>query len=41
VLHSEKDDKFYTGYISNLKERLTEHYEGMVASTKSRRPLKI
>jgi putative endonuclease len=32
---------FYTGYTSNLKERLKAHNNGEVASTKNRRPLKL
>ena len=41
VLLSEIDGQFYTGYTSDLKNRLTEHNEGKVTSTKRRRPLKL
>jgi putative endonuclease len=39
VLLSQKDNKFYTGYTSDLKRRFEEHNNGLVASTKNRRPL--
>jgi len=39
VLYSQKDEKFYTGYTSNLKRRFEEHNQGRVESTKNRRPL--
>ena len=38
VLLSEKDNMFYTGYTSNLKERLSLHNNGKVDSTRNRRP---
>jgi len=41
VLHSQKDDKLYTGYTKNLKLRLEKHEKGLVESTKNRRPLKL
>lgn len=41
ILHSLKDDKFYTGYTENLKLRFEEHKNGRVASTKNRKPLKL
>lgn len=41
VLVSEKDGLFYTGYTSDLKERLTLHNKGKVTSTKNRVPLKL
>ncbi|MEK7527279.1 MAG: GIY-YIG nuclease family protein [Patescibacteria group bacterium] len=41
VLHSGKDDKFYTGYSENLKSRLEQHKSGQVTSTRDRRPLKL
>lgn len=41
VLESEMDGNFYTGYTSNLKNRLEEHNKGNVFSTKNRRPLKL
>lgn len=41
VLLSETDNKFYTGYTHNLRERLEKHNKGQVKSTKDRRPLKL
>lgn len=41
ILLSLKDKKFYTGFTSDLKNRLTEHAKGNVRSTKDRRPLKL
>lgn len=41
VLLSEKDNQFYTGYTSNLEERLKAHEEGKVKSTKDRRPFQL
>ncbi|MCG2695097.1 GIY-YIG nuclease family protein [Candidatus Parcubacteria bacterium] len=39
VLLSLKDNKFYTGYSKNLKERFDDHCKGLVSATKERRPL--
>lgn len=41
VLLSEKDGMFYTGYSSNLRERIKQHNDGKVQSTKHRLPLKL
>ena len=41
VLFSEKDNKRYTGYTTNLAQRLKSHNEGDVSSTKHRRPLHL
>jgi len=41
VLLSEKDGLFYTGYTSNIKERLKNHNQGKVSSTKNRMPLNL
>ena len=41
VLRSDVDKKFYVGYTNNLKNRLEQHENGNVMSTKSRRPLKL
>lgn len=41
VLQSLKDNKFYVGYTNNLKKRKAEHDEGLVFSTKNRRPLNL
>lgn len=39
ILKSLKDDKFYTGYTKNIKLRFEHHSNGLVESTKNRRPL--
>lgn len=41
ILLSLKDKKFYTGFTTDLKNRLSEHAKGDVRSTKDRRPLKL
>ncbi len=41
VLQSLKDKKHYIGYTKNLKFRFEQHQDGLVASTKNRRPLKL
>lgn len=41
VLLGLKDSKFYTGFTDNLKKRQKEHDNGLVFSTKGRRPLKL
>lgn len=41
VLFSEKDGKFYTGFSSDLKNRVENHLNGRVEITKNRRPLKL
>jgi len=41
VLQSKKDKRFYTGYTENLKLRFEKHKNGLVESTKDRRPLKL
>ena len=41
ILQSEKDNKLYTGYTNNLKLRLEQHSNGLVESTRYRRPLKL
>ncbi len=41
VLISLKDNKFYTGYTSDIKNRIISHNNGEVMSTKHRRPLKL
>jgi len=38
VLESQKDNRFYTGFTSNLETRLQAHNRGKVRSTRSRRP---
>jgi putative endonuclease len=41
VLLSEADGKLYTGATSDLRKRLKLHAAGRVASTVSRRPLRL
>ena len=41
ILKSEKDDKLYIGYTSNLKLRILQHKNGQVDSTKHRLPVKL
>lgn len=41
ILRSEKDGKRYIGFTDNLRRRFTEHNNGLVKSTRNRRPLKI
>jgi len=39
ILRSLKDSKNYTGYTKNIKLRFEQHNQGLVESTKNRRPL--
>ena len=41
VLISERDKKFYVGFTQDIERRIDEHNEGIVTSTKHRRPLKL
>jgi len=41
TLLSLKDRKFYTGFTTNLRDRLSRHARGEVKSTSHRRPLKL
>jgi putative endonuclease len=41
VLRSLKDKMLYTGFTGNLKKRYQEHKDGLVYSTKNRRPLEV
>jgi putative endonuclease len=41
VLRSKRDRKLYIGYSSNLKQRLSDHFNGKVDSTAPRRPLEL
>ena len=41
VLFSQKDRNFYIGYTSNLKQRLSQHKNREVRSTKFRQPLQL
>ena len=41
VLYSQADGDLYIGYSSNLQQRLLDHFNGKVASTAPRRPLRL
>ena len=41
VLRSETDSNLYVGWTEDVHRRLIEHNNGMVQSTKGRRPLKL
>ncbi len=41
ILKSQKDKQFYTGYTNDLNNRINEHNNGEVASTKNRLPLEL
>jgi len=41
VLLSKADNKLYVGYTSDLKKRLTDHQDGKVISTRTRRPFEL
>jgi len=41
VLESEKDGNKYAGYTKDLNLRFKQHTDGLVESTKDRRPLKL
>ncbi|KKQ54660.1 MAG: Excinuclease ABC C subunit domain protein [Candidatus Falkowbacteria bacterium GW2011_GWC2_38_22] len=41
LLHSGRDKKFYIGYSSDLSRRFAQHQQGLVESTKHRRPLEL
>ncbi|MBI2406270.1 MAG: GIY-YIG nuclease family protein [Candidatus Harrisonbacteria bacterium] len=41
ILISVKDKNCYTGFTTNLRERLQQHARGEVKSTRNRRPLKL
>jgi putative endonuclease len=41
VLRSKKDKHFYVGYSSDLKQRVTEHFQGESFATKARLPLEL
>lgn len=41
VLKSKKTSNFYTGTTASLKKRLGEHNDGLVTSTKHKRPLQL
>ena len=41
ILQSLTDKKLYTGYTSNLQNRIEEHNNGKTISTRYRRPFKL
>jgi putative endonuclease len=41
VLQSEGDGKFYTGSTANLKLRFEQHNNGLVESTRLRKPFRL
>jgi putative endonuclease len=41
VLLSLRDNRFYTGYTGDLKQRIESHTLGKVGTTRNRRPLKL
>lgn len=41
ILYSNKDKNFYSGFTKDLKSRFELHKNGLVRSTKDRRPLKL
>jgi len=41
ILKSKKDDKLYIGSTNDLRRRLSEHNNGKVNSTKTRRPFEL
>jgi len=41
VLLSRKDHKLYIGFSTDLKQRLTAHFNGHVDATSRRRPLEL
>jgi putative endonuclease len=41
ILKSHKDNKLYTGFTSDINSRCQEHFNGLVSSTKNRRPLEL
>jgi len=41
VIKSLKDGKIYAGHTNDLKERIRQHNNGLVKSTRSRKPFKL
>lgn len=41
ILFSEKDKLLYTGYTSNIEQRIINHNSGGAISTRNRTPLKL
>ena len=40
-MRSEKDNKFYMGFTSDLMKRFEQHNNGKVKSTRERKPLEL
>jgi putative endonuclease len=41
ILQSLKDNQWYTGYTADLRKRVKMHEDGLIESTKKRRPIKL
>ncbi len=41
VIQSKKDKQFYTGFTRDLENRIREHNEGRVSSTRERGPFEL
>lgn len=41
ILKSQRDGKFYTGFAEDVQKRIKKHNDGLVASTKNRRPFEL
>lgn len=41
ILFSKKDEKLYTGFTPDLKNRIKKHNLGYVLATRNRRPLNL
>ncbi|MFH1383629.1 MAG: GIY-YIG nuclease family protein [Candidatus Omnitrophota bacterium] len=40
-MRSKKDNRFYTGFTSNLRKRFSQHNEGVIVATKKRKPFEL
>ncbi|OIO50112.1 excinuclease ABC subunit C [bacterium (Candidatus Gribaldobacteria) CG_4_10_14_0_2_um_filter_41_16] len=41
IIKSLRDNHIYAGHTNNLKKRFNQHNQGLIASTKNRRPFKL
>ncbi len=41
ILRSAKDDNLYTGYTTDLRQRVVHHTAGKAPATRDRRPLQL
>ena len=41
ILKSKKDKNYYIGFTNNLERRIKDHNNGLVTSTKTRRPFEL